>query len=84
MAKRRRKEEPYAQKIIPWIIFAIVMYTAADFYLQLKTGIEISPTLTTCYFGFWTAEIINLAAIKTSKEKTKRTVQDSASDTTFG
>ena len=30
---------------------------------------EVSPTLTTCWFGFWTVEIVALAAIKGGKVK---------------
>ena len=51
------------------IVIAIVLYTIADFVLQYFTSIEVSPTLTTCWFAFWGTEIIALAAIKTSKVK---------------
>lgn len=51
------------------IVLAIVLYTIADFILQYFTSIEVSPTLTTCWFAFWGTEIIALAAIKTSKVK---------------
>lgn len=51
------------------IVLAIVLYTIADFVLQYFTSIEVSPTLTTCWFAFWGTEIIALAAIKTSKVK---------------
>lgn len=51
------------------IVVMIVLYTAATFVLQYFTQVEISPTLTTAWFGFWTVEIVALAAIKTSKVK---------------
>ena len=51
------------------IVIAIVTYTAATFALQYFTQVEISPTLTTAWFTFWTVEIVALAAIKTSKVK---------------
>ncbi len=51
------------------IVIAIILYTAADFFLQYKTGMEISATLTTCWFAFWGTEIVALAIIKTSKVK---------------
>mgnify|MGYP003305727351 CR=1 FL=1 len=51
------------------IVLAIVLYTAATFVLQYFTSVEISPTLTTAWFTFWTVEIVALAAIKTSKVK---------------
>lgn len=47
----------------------IILYTAADFALQYFAGIEVSPTLTTAWFAFWSVEIVALAAIKTSKLK---------------
>lgn len=52
-----------------FIVVAIVLFTAADFALQYFTGTEVSPTLTTAWFAFWGAEIVSLAAIKTSKVK---------------
>jgi hypothetical protein len=51
------------------ICFMIIGYTAADFALQYFTSIEVSPTLTTAWFAFWTVEIVALTAIKTSKVK---------------
>lgn len=80
MKRKKKKEKPYAQKIIPIIIMAIMGYTILAFILQFKMGIEPSPTLTTAYFSFWGAEIIGLVSIKTSKEKTKRTNPTSTED----
>lgn len=51
------------------IVIAIVGYVILNFYLQLRTSVEISPTITTCWFAFWTAEIIALMGIKVSKVK---------------
>jgi hypothetical protein len=45
----------------------IILYTAADFILQYYTSIEVSPTLTTAWFTFWSSEIFLLASIKVSK-----------------
>ena len=36
-------------------------------YLQIKTNMEISPTLTTCWFTFWAVELWNLASITKKK-----------------
>lgn len=63
------------------IVIAIVAYTAATFVLQYFTQVEISPTLTTAWFTFWTAEIVALAAIKTSKVKHKYDTQCDHSET---
>lgn len=45
----------------------IILYTAADFALQYFTSIEVSPTLTTAWFAFWSSELFMLAGIKVSK-----------------
>lgn len=63
----KKKKMTFSKKIIPVIIFAIMAYTIASFALQFYNGAEISPTLTTAYFGFWTIEIISLATIKSTK-----------------
>ena len=57
----------------------IILYTAADFALQYFASVEVSPTLTTAWFAFWTVELVALAAIKTSKVKHG---QDVTSDNT--
>ena len=64
--KQKRK---VSNVMLVLIIIAIVLYTAAEFAVQALTGTEISPTLTTAWFAFWTVEIVALAAIKTTKVK---------------
>lgn len=64
-----KKDKPFSQKLIPWIILAVMIYTIADIILQAFYCVEISPTLTTCYFAFWGTEIIGLATIKNVKVK---------------
>lgn len=49
------------------ICMMIIIYAIATFVLQYAVGVEVSPTLTTAWFAFWGVELINLAAIKTSK-----------------
>jgi biotin transporter BioY len=53
------------------IVIMVTIYTIATFALQYFTAVEISPTLTTAWFAFWGAEVVSLAAIKTSKVKHK-------------
>jgi cell shape-determining protein MreC len=53
------------------ICIMVILYAAADFALQYFVSVEVSPTLTTAWFAFWGAEIVSLAAIKTSKIKHK-------------
>lgn len=58
------------------LILACVMavaYAVADIVLQYKLNIELSPTLTGCWYTFWGVELINLANIK--KEKTKQGIE---------
>ena len=61
------------------VIIAILLYTAAAFYLQFTTGTEISSTLTTLWYTFWTAEVLVLGGIKISKVITdykKKKIED--------
>lgn len=45
-------------------IVAIISYTVAAILLQKYTMTELSPTLTTCFYGFFGAELLSLAGIK--------------------
>ena len=58
-----------SKKIIIFVITSVFVYTGLSMLIQFKTGIEISPTLTTCYFGFCTGALWMLASIKKSKLK---------------
>ena len=49
------------------VVTAIVLYTIASFILQFYTSVEISSTLTTCFYAFWSSELIALTTLKTSK-----------------
>lgn len=52
------------------LILACVMavaYAMADILLQIYINVEISPTLTGCWYTFWGVELINLANIKNKK-----------------
>lgn len=44
-----------------------VAYAVADILLQIYINVEISPTLTGCWYTFWGVELINLANIKNKK-----------------
>lgn len=48
-------------------IIAIVSFTIACLIIQACTGAEVSPTLTTSWYTFWTVEIGVLAGIKVTK-----------------
>ena len=49
--------------------FMAVAYAVVDVILQWKLNVEISPTLTGCWYVFWGVELINLANIKNAKTK---------------
>ena len=45
-------------------IVAIISYTIAAILFQKYTMTELSPTLTTCVYGFFGTELLGLAGIK--------------------
>ena len=47
--------------------FMAVAYAAVDVILQWRLDVEISTTLTGCWYTFWGVELINLANIKNKK-----------------
>ncbi len=59
-----------SKKIIIFVIMAIFVFTGLAIWTQVKTGMELSPTLITCFFTFCTGELWMLASIKKSKLKT--------------
>lgn len=66
---KARKKKHFANYIIFLSIIAVTVFTATAFILQFKGYMEISATLTTCWFAFWTVEIIALASIRNQKTK---------------
>lgn len=62
------------------IVAMIILYTVASFILQFFTSVEISSTLTTCFYAFWTVEIIALAGIRVSKVHKKKDDEDLPDD----
>ena len=64
-----RKKRKVSNIMLVIIVIAIVGYVAVDFLLQYQIGTEISPTITTCWFVFWTSEVLALMGIKLSKVK---------------
>lgn len=66
---RKRKKKHFANYIVFLSIFAVTTFTIAAFLLQFNGLMEISTTLTTCWFAFWTVEIVALASIRNKKTK---------------
>lgn len=68
-AVKSKKKRSFADYIVFVSIFMVATFTIAAFALQFCGMMEISATLTTCWFGFWTVEIVALASIKNVKVK---------------
>lgn len=65
----RKNKRHFANYIVFLSIIAITVFTIAAFVLQFKGYMEISTTLTACWFAFWTVEIVALASIRNQKTK---------------
>lgn len=65
----QKKERKTSNIMLVISVVAILGYVVAAFWLQLITGIEVSPTVTSLWFAFWTVEIWQLARIKINKIK---------------
>ena len=66
--KRKLKTHSKTSKfIILFVVLALMSYTGFAMWVQIVSGVELSPTLTTCVFGFCTGELWLLATIKKTK-----------------
>ena len=63
----KKKKVKTSAWVIPFVIFSLFSFTGIAVYVQIKTGIELSSTLITCFFAFCTGELWMLASIKKSK-----------------
>ena len=68
--KKERKKISTRKWLLPFCVTAIIFYAIADIVLQIVTGNEISATLTTCWFTFFSIEIWQLARITLKKVDT--------------
>ena len=68
-AAKPKKKRKVSNIMLVSIVIAIIGYTVASFIIQYHTAVEMSPTLTTAWFSFWSIELISLAGIKISKVK---------------
>ena len=71
-----RKKKKVSNIMLVVVMIAIIAYATANFVLQYFTTVEVSPTLTNCWFAFWGTEIFALAGIKISKVFTERNSGD--------
>jgi hypothetical protein len=67
MEMKNKEKKKVSNIMLVIVCMMIILYTAANFILQYYTQVEVSPTLTKYWFGFWSAEVIALAGIKISK-----------------
>ena len=83
-----KKKKALGRRIVGFIILSIFTFTGVAVWLQYKIGMELSPTLITCFYGFCTGELWILAGIKKTKVKENGTVKeesiDGSSDNSIG
>ncbi len=65
----KKKRFSMSRWIIPFVIISIFSFTGLAIWLQLEINMELSPTLTTCFFAFCTGELWMLSSIKRAKIK---------------
>ena len=69
LKKKKKFRRSKSDIVLIASVAAIICYTIAAIIVQLFTYTELSSTLTTCWYSFWTVEIIALAHIKTTNVK---------------
>lgn len=68
LKKRKLKQHSRTSKcIICFVILSLFTYTGFAMWVQIRSGVELSPTLTTCFYAFCTGELWLLASIKKAK-----------------
>ena len=65
----KHKLKKVSNLVLVAAVVAVVGYGITATVVQVMTGAELSPTLTTAWFSFWGVEIIALAAIKNCKTR---------------
>lgn len=65
--RTKRKRIKTATKVLIVSVLNIIWFTVAAILLQFKTSVELSSTLITCWYTFWTCEIFAIAGIRISK-----------------
>ena len=61
--------------VIPLCIVSIMVFTGVAIWLQFTTSIELSPTLITCFFGFFGGELFMLASIKKAEMRKETEIE---------
>ena len=69
MNKKKKGKGLYSKILVAFVVAQVLIYTYVNMYLSYKVSIEISPTLTTCFFAFFGLEAGILGMIKNTKTK---------------
>ena len=70
---QKKREKHFSDYVVFVSLTAVVLYTITAFVLQFLRNVEVSPTLTTCFYSFFGVELISLATIKHAKVKNSNT-----------
>lgn len=62
-----KKKKHISKFIVIFVIASIFTFTGLAMYVQIVSGVELSATLITCFFGFCCSELWMLASIKKTK-----------------
>lgn len=70
MRQRKKKRMKGLDKYVIFCFVILIIYTAAQTIVTIKTGVE-SSTLTTCFFSVFGGEVLLCAIIKRLKLKSE-------------
>ena len=77
------KKGSFSKLIVALSVILILVYTITAFVLQFVCGVEVSPTLTTCFYTFFAVEMLSLAGIKSRKVKYENTYEENTESEEF-
>ena len=77
------KKGSFSKLIVALSVGLILIYTVTAFVLQFVCGVEVSPTLTTCFYTFFAVEMLSLAGIKSRKVKYENTYEENTESEDF-
>lgn len=67
--KRQKKKMKNLDKYVVFCFSNIIIFTITAVVVQVTTGMELSSTLITCFYGVFGGELLMLAMIKKLKLK---------------
>ena len=77
------KKGSFSKLIVALSVGLILVYTITAFVLQFVCSVEVSPTLTTCFYTFFAVEMLSLAGIKSRKVKYENTYEENTEGEEF-